>query len=67
LPTLNTNIPRFYCHLRKEFLYDGNAHEGEFLKVCVFGAASIAGQALGFHVLTENGRQQKIDCKSPCR
>jgi hypothetical protein len=55
LPTLNTNIPRLYCHLRKKFLYDGNAHEGEFLKVCVFGAASIAGRALGFHVLTENG------------
>jgi hypothetical protein len=55
LPTLNTNIPRFYCHLRNEFLYDGNSHHSEFLKVCVFGAASISGRALGFHVLTENG------------
>lgn len=55
MPTLNTNIPRFYCNLRKEFLYDGTAHHGEFLKVCVFGVASIYGRALGFHVLTENG------------
>jgi hypothetical protein len=55
LTTLNTNVPRFYCLLRKEFLYDGQAHQGEFVKVCVFGVASIAGRAIGFHVLTENG------------
>jgi hypothetical protein len=55
LPTLNTNIPRFYCLLRKEFLYDGQAHQGEFVKVCAFGVASVYGRALGFHVLTENG------------
>src|SRR5579863_10353117 len=55
LPTLNVNIPRFYCLMRKEFLYDGQSHHGELLNVCVFGAASIHGRALGFHVLTENG------------
>lgn len=55
LATLNTNVPRFYCYLRKQFLYDGTAHEGEHLPVCVFGVASIPGRALGFHVLTENG------------
>jgi hypothetical protein len=55
MPTLNVDIPRFYCLLRKEFLYDGTAHHGEFLQVCVFGVASIAGRALGFHVLTEEG------------
>lgn len=55
LATLNVNIPRFYCLLRKEFLHDGISHHGEFVKVCVFGAASIPGRALGFHVLTENG------------
>lgn len=55
MTTLNTNVPRFYCLLRKEFLYDGQAHQGEFVKVCVFGVASIAGRAIGFHVLTENG------------
>lgn len=53
--TLNTNVPRFYCLLRKEFLYDGQSHTGEHVKVCVFGVASIQGRALGFHVLTEEG------------
>ena len=55
LATLNVNVPRFYCFLRKEFLYDGEAHCGEFVCVCVFGVSSIQGRALGFHVLTENG------------
>lgn len=55
MATLNVDVPRFYCLLRKEFLYDGLSHQNEFLKVCVFGAASIHGRALGFHVLTENG------------
>lgn len=55
MATLNVNIPRFYCELRKEFLYDGTAHVGEFVKVCVFGVASVYGHALGFHVLTDNG------------
>ncbi len=55
LPTLNTNIPRFYCLLRKEFLYDQQSHHGEFVKVCAYGAASIYGRALGFHVVTEEG------------
>jgi len=48
LATLNVNVPRFYCFLRKEFLYDGEAHHGELIHVCVFGAASIRGRALGF-------------------
>ncbi|HEY6372785.1 MAG TPA: hypothetical protein VIX37_19570 [Candidatus Sulfotelmatobacter sp.] len=55
MSTLNVNIPRFYCLLRREFLYDDLAHKGEFVKVCVFGAASVHGRALGFHVLTDNG------------
>jgi hypothetical protein len=55
MSTLNVNIPHFYCFLRKEFLYDSQAHQGEFIKVCVFGASSIQGRALGFHVLIENG------------
>ena len=55
MSTLNVNVPRFYCFLRKQFLYDGEAHQGEFIHACVFGAASIQGRALGFHVLTENG------------
>lgn len=55
MPTLNTNVPRFYCWLRKEFLYNGARGEGEFIRVCVFGVASIYGRALGFHLLAENG------------
>ena len=55
MATLNVNVPRFYCFLRQEFLYDGETHHGELVHVCVFGAASIHGRALGFHVLTENG------------
>lgn len=55
MPELNVNVPRIYCLLRKEFLYDGQSHHDEFLKVCVFAAASIPGYALGWHVLTENG------------
>jgi hypothetical protein len=55
MPTLNSNIPRMYCLLRKEFLYDLQAHHGEHVNVCVFGVASLYGRALGFHVLTENG------------
>lgn len=55
MSTLNVDIPRFYCHLRKEFLYDGERHHGQFIDVCVFAASSIHNRALGFHVLTENG------------
>jgi hypothetical protein len=55
MPELNCDIPRFYCFMRKEFLYDGTAHHGEFIKACVFAVASVSGRALGFHVLTENG------------
>jgi hypothetical protein len=55
LAVLNVNVPRFYCYLRKEFLYDGESHQGEFISICVLGASSIQGRALGFHLLTENG------------
>jgi hypothetical protein len=55
MPTLNCDIPRLYCLLRKEFLYDLQDHHGEHVPVCVFGVASLYGRALGFHALTENG------------
>jgi hypothetical protein len=55
MATLNVDIPRFYCKLRKEFLYDGESHIGEFVNVCVFAVASVSGRALGFHVLTDEG------------
>jgi hypothetical protein len=54
---LNSDIPHFYAYLRKEYLYDLKAHRGEFIKVCVFGIASIPTRAIMFHVMTENGAQ----------
>jgi len=55
LATLDVNIPRVYCFLRKEFLYDGLTHQNEFVNVCILGASSIKGHAIGFHALTDNG------------
>src|SRR5262245_16093269 len=55
MSTLNISIARSYCLLRKELLYDGEAHHGEPVKPCVVGAASIHGRPLGFHVLTATG------------
>ena len=55
MPTLNVNLPHFYCLLRKEHLYGGVDHIGEFEKVCVFAAQSNAGRALLFHVMLDNG------------
>jgi hypothetical protein len=52
---LNVNIPRFYCLVRKEFLYNLERGHGTFMKACVFGVASLAGRAIGFHVLLDNG------------
>ena len=52
---LNADAPRFTCLLRKEYLYDLEAHQGEFLRCVVFGISSLHGKAVGFHVLTENG------------
>jgi len=69
LATLNVNIPRFCCFLRKEFLYDGQSHQAEFANVCVFGVASIKGHALGFHALTDNGtviRRLPLQSQSRC-
>ena len=54
MATLDVNIRRFYCFLRREFLYDGQSHQTEFVNVGVFAVASIKGHALGFHVLTDN-------------
>lgn len=55
MPELNCDIPEFECFLRKEFLYDGKEHKGEFERVVVFGVASVPGRAIGFHCLTQNG------------
>lgn len=55
MPTLNSDIPQFYAWVRAEYLYNLESHHGELVKGCVFGVAAIAGRALGFHVLLENG------------
>ncbi len=52
---LNVDIPHFYCHVRAEYLYDGKSHQGETIPCMVFGASSIMGRAIGFHILTERG------------
>lgn len=52
---LNTSIPEFECLVRSEFLYDLQEHTGEFERALAFGVSSVAGRALGFHVMTECG------------
>jgi hypothetical protein len=55
MPTLNANLPRIYCYVRQEYLYDLQSHHGEFIKACVHGVSSLYGKALGFHALLDNG------------
>lgn len=50
-----TDIPSFYCFVRKEFLYNLESGHGEVLPVQVFGVDSVEGQAIGFDVITECG------------
>ena len=52
---LNANIPATYAQIRKEFLYDGKKHHGEVEDCIIFGITSIAGSAILFHALMENG------------
>ena len=52
---LNVNIPATYALIRREFLYDLQDHHGEVEDCIIFGLASIAGRALLFHAIMENG------------
>jgi hypothetical protein len=52
---LNANIPPIYCQIRREYLYDLQEHHGEAEDVVVFGITSIAGRAILFHCMLENG------------
>ena len=52
---LNVNIPATYAQIRREFLYDLQDHHGEVEDCIIFGLASIAGRALLFHAIMENG------------
>lgn len=53
--SFNVDVPRFYCLLRREYLYDLREHHGEWERCCVFGLSSIAGRALAFHAMLDNG------------
>lgn len=55
MPILNANIPYFKIYIRSEFLYNLEAHWGEFIPGYVFGVSSLPARALGWHVMTENG------------
>ena len=52
---LNANIPPIYCQIRREYLYDLQKHHGETEDVVIFGITSIAGKAILFHCMLENG------------
>jgi len=52
---LNANIPLQYAQIRREYLYDGQKHHGEVEDCIIFGLTSIAGNALLFHAIMENG------------
>ena len=52
---LNSNIPATYAQIRREYLYDCKKHHGEVEDCIVFGISSIAGSALLFHAIMENG------------
>lgn len=52
---LNSSIPPIKVFIRKEFLYNGEAHHGEFVSAILIGVKSIQNRALGFHVVTDFG------------
>ena len=52
---LNANIPLIYSQIRREYLYDLQAHHGEVEDCIIFAMASIAGHAILFHAVMENG------------
>jgi hypothetical protein len=54
---LLASVPHWYCFLRSEFLYNGEAHHGEVTPVAVFGVTSLQSRALTFHVMTDRGAQ----------
>ena len=51
---LNISIPHFYAKMRTEHLYQHDGREG-LQDVIIFGAQSNVGQALTFHVMTDDG------------
>ena len=52
---LNANIPIQYAQIKKEYLYDLTRHVGEVEDCIIFGITSLAGRAILFHAIMENG------------
>jgi len=52
---MNANVPWFKVLVRKEYLYNREAHQGEFQKATIFGVTSLHGSALLFHAFLDNG------------
>ena len=52
---LNHNIRPVKCFLKKEFLYNLEAHKGEYEECHLFAVSSIKGRALGFHAFLSTG------------
>ena len=53
---VNVSLPKhFYAFVRASFLTDRQAPPEELWLCSVFGAASLGGRALGFHIMTEAG------------
>lgn len=69
---LNANVPHFECLVRDEFLYNQESGHGNYTKGVVIAIASIAGRAVGFHVLLQNGAlvwrlPVSALCTKPCK
>ena len=52
---LNASFPHFYARVRTEYLHDLRRGAGESTPCIVYGAASVPGRCLAFHILTEAG------------
>lgn len=52
---LNHNIKPTRCFLKKEYLYNLEAHHGEYEECHLFAVSSIKGRALGFHAFLSTG------------
>jgi hypothetical protein len=50
----NISIPHFYAKIKLEHFYQHDGRKG-FQDIIVFGAQSVAGKALTFHIMTEEG------------
>lgn len=51
------NIPHFKCYVRAEYLFNLESNFNEFIPCRVFGATSLNGRSVGFHIMTHQGAQ----------